>query len=85
VESKELNYNALNFQKFIELNKNQLTDMLKEAIEKPDIKLKGVRFYFVEESTNTLIKADLFLKSFDLNSYEGGENEWKSKGFNWLH
>jgi hypothetical protein len=75
VESKELNYNVLNFKKFIELNKNQLTDVLKEAIEEPKIKLKGVRFYFVEENTNTLIKADLFLKSFDLSSYEGDEDE----------
>jgi hypothetical protein len=39
------------------------------------VKCKGIRIYFVDEENDILMQSGLFVSGFDINNYEGDEDE----------
>jgi len=72
LEEREINIQALQkvLPELVKKTKKEITNLLKEVVDNPNVKLKGVKFYFVEENRNILVDANLFLDDFNLENFK---------------
>jgi len=65
---KEVHFKVENINDLINAMKESVAGMLE--VSKDNVKLAGIRFYFVDEEHDILQTTDLFSKDFNLEDYE---------------
>ena len=45
------------------------------GVDPKKVKCKGIRIYFVDEENDILMQSGMFVSGFDINDYEGEEDD----------
>lgn len=45
------------------------------GVDPKKVKCKGIRIYFVDEENDILMQSGMFVSGFDINNYEGEEDD----------